>query len=155
MWNRITHCHCISHLIASLRHILHCIIPHQTQSLALFQTTPQSTSHHRSSTCRTFHNTSPRSTLFHFAIPYFKSPHVSATLCISPHLALHPISQYVPNNATFHVLHATFQITPYIGHIMCIAPHLASHRVLHNIALHSTTSDRDHTRFHIPLPCFT
>ena len=54
---------------------------------------------------------------------------ISATLCIAPHLALHPILHYdVPHNATFHVLHATFQATPYIGHIL----HLTTlHRISH------------------------
>ena len=37
-------------------HILHCIFPHQTPSLTLFQATPHSTSHHhRFSPYRTFH----------------------------------------------------------------------------------------------------
>jgi len=59
--------------------------------------------------------------LSQYTIPFcntiFKiAPLISATLCITPHLALHPILHYVPHNATFHVLYATFKITPYIGH---------------------------------------
>ena len=90
---------------------------------------------------------------------------VSATLCITPHLALHPISHYIPHNATFHVLHGTFQITPYIGHIMhcttfsrqhCTAFHMPLH-ILHNciipphltVITPSFTSHMFHITFHI------
>ena len=45
---------------------------------------------------------------------YISNCTVSATLCITPHVALHPISRYIPHKATFHVLHGTFQITSYI-----------------------------------------
>ena len=53
MWN-VTHCHYISHLTTSLPPHLHSIIPHQTPSRTLTQTTPHSTSHHHSSPYRTF-----------------------------------------------------------------------------------------------------
>ena len=70
---------------------------------------------------------------------YISNCTVSATLGITPHVALHPISRYIPHKATFHVLQATFQIAPwYTGHIMhCTtisASHhvLMTHRILHN-----------------------
>ena len=100
---------------------------HIENRLTLFQTTPHSTSHHHSSPYRTFHIT------FHItqAIPLcntiISSRPISATLCITPHLALRPISHYVPHNATFHVLHTIYW------------PHYASH---HHHILHLTTLNR-------------
>ena len=62
---------------------------------------------------------------------------ISATLCVTPCVAPH-FTFYVPHNATFHVLHATFQITLYIGHVILrtttsrTTPHCtAFHRPLH------------------------
>ena len=94
---------------------------------------PHFTLHHL--TISTSHGHIPRHTIIPHHIAHFIShqhlsqytiplcntmfkiaPLISATLCITPHLALHPILHYVPHNATFHVLHATFKITPYIGH---------------------------------------
>ena len=78
---------------------------------------------------------------------YISNCTVSATLCITPHVALHPISRYIPHKAIFHVLHGTFQITSYIGHIMhCtttshIAPHFQDttlHRISHAAPPHLT-----------------
>ena len=134
----ITHCHCISHLITSFHHILHCIIPHQRPFLT-FQTAP----HPHSSP---YHTSTSRSTLFHFALPYFKSHRIGhimhhTTSRIAPYFT----SSCVPHNTTLHVLHATFHIPPYIGHIMHrpttsrITPHFthctAFHMPLH--ILHS------------------
>ena len=94
---------------------------------------PHFTLHHL--TISTSHGHIPRHTIIPHHIAHFIShqhlsqytiplcntifkiaPLISTTLCITPHLALHPILHYVPHNATFHVLHATFKITPYIGH---------------------------------------
>ena len=60
---------------------------------------------------------------------YISNCTVSATLCSTPHVALHPISHYIPHKATFHVLHGTLQITSYIGHIMhcTTTSHIAPH----------------------------
>ena len=63
------------------------------------------------------------------------APLISATLCITPHqpLALHLILHYVPHNATFHVLHATFKITPYHWPHYASHHHISpSHHILHN-----------------------
>ena len=132
----ITHCHCIWHIIPPS---LHCIIPHQTPSLTLFQTihvTPSflTVSH------ISYHTSTSRSTLFHFAIPYFKSHRIGhimhhTTSRIAPYFT----SSYVPHSTTFHVVPATFHIPPYIGHIMRhtttsrITPHFTHcrHRILH------------------------
>ena len=104
----ITHCHCISHLIASHygHHILYCIISHQTPSLALFQTTPHSTSHHHSSPSHTFH-IAPAPLAEHYStLQYHISNHtISATLCITP-LASRIAPHYTLQ--TYHIrLHAT------------------------------------------------
>ena len=56
------------------------------------------------------------------------SPLISATLCITPHLALHPILHCVTHKATF-------QITPYIGHMHRTTTDISHHttfRILHN-----------------------
>ena len=133
----------------------------------LFQTTPHSTSHHSSASSHiSYRTSSSRGTLFHFAIPYFKSHHIGhimhhttdISLCTPFHITC------VPHNTTFHELHATISDhTIYWPHHLCIAPpHLAPHFTQHCIAFHmlpilhhSTTPDCDHTQFHIPLPCFT
>ena len=140
MWFDVKYCSAVVVRCGSITNC-HCIshiiitttfyIAHQTPSLTLFQTTPHSTSRHHSSPYRT----------------------TSATL--------HSISHYVPHNATFHALHATFRITSYIGHIMHrpttshITPHFTQHctafhmlHILHNCM--STTSDRDYTQSPIP-----
>ena len=119
----VTHCHCgISHLVTSSHHILHCIIWPFHVTPSFLAISPIS-----------YHTSTSRSTLFHFAIPYLKSHHWYRPHYASRHvsLALHPILHYVPHNATFHVLHATFKITPYIGHIM-----------------HHTTTSHHHTTFY-------
>ena len=81
----------------------HCIIPHQTHlPSTTFHVTPSSVltilhiSYYISTCC---------STLFHFAIPHFKSHHIS-------HIMHH--THFTSLYSTFHVLHATFQTTPYI-----------------------------------------
>ena len=115
-------CHCISHLITSHygHHILYCIIPHQTPSLALFQTTPHSTSHHHSSPSHTFH-IAPAPLAEHYStLQYHISNHtISATLCITP-LASRTEPHYMLQ--TYHIrphsMYSTphqFQITPSIG----------------------------------------
>ena len=84
--------------------------------LTLFQTTPHSTSRHHSSP---------------YHIPLYHDLISNRTTSrIAPHFTLRSA-----HNATFHVFHATFQITPYIGHhilhlttlhrISHAAPHLA------------------------------
>ena len=115
-----------SHLITSF-HVLHCIIPHQTPSLTLFQTTPQ------------FHITLSFITISHqhlslaahySTLQYHVSNRtISATLCITPHLALHPI---------FTLL--TYHITPHFRprHTSFMHRTIILHKTLHRIshALH-------------------
>ena len=65
---------------------------------------------------------------------YISNCTVSATLCSTPHVAMHPISHYIPHKATCHALHGTFQIIywPY-----CALHHHISHRTTfsrHNVA---------------------
>ena len=133
----ITHCHCISHIIPPS---LHCIIPHQTPSLTLFQTTPHSMSHHHSSSYHTFRIT-PAPLAAHYSTLHYHISNrtVSATLCITPHLALHPISHQVAFHITPHYMYFTPHfISHHILDTLCIAPpHLASHHILH-IAPHFT-----------------
>ena len=122
----VTHCHCgISHLVTSFHHINFTLI-HLTISTSHGHI-PRHTiiPHHIAHFISHQHLSQHTNTIFKIA------PLISATLCITPHLALHPILHYVPHNATFHVLHATFKITPYIGHIM-----------------HHTTTSRHHTTFY-------
>jgi len=133
------------------------IIPnHTTFHVAPFLTTSH-ISYHTS--------TSSRSTLFHFAIPYFKSHHIGHIMHHTTNI-IHWTPFHitdVPHNATFHVLHATSVSDHTIcwPHHLCIAlPHLTPHFTQHCTAFHmlpilhhSTTSDCDHTQFHIPLPC--
>ena len=95
---------------------------HHSTSNTIWHSKPRhiSTSHHHSSPYRT--NTY-RSTLFHFAIPYFKSHRIG-------HIMHHTTSRtpfLITFRATFHIHHATFQITPYN-----YWPHYASHHILHN-----------------------
>ena len=47
-----------------------------------------------------------------------------------PHLAFHPVSHYVLRNATFHVLHATFQII--------YRPRYAYHHIPHHTTFYAT-----------------
>ena len=78
-------------------HILHCIIPHQTPSLTLFQTTPQrSTSHHHSSQSHISYHTVPPTAHRYSTLQYQIWNHtISATLCITlTFRILHPISHY-------------------------------------------------------------
>ena len=69
-----------------------------------------------------------RSTLFLFAIPHFKSHHIGHVMDLArPHLALHPISHYVP-------------------HSMYSTPHFRSHHKWPHYALHHHRT----TAFHRP-----
>ena len=108
------------------------IIPNHTT----FHVTPFLTTSHIS-----YHtSTSSRSTLFHFAIPYFKSYHIghimNHTTNITHWTPFHITD--VPHNATFHVLHATTvsDHTIYWPHHLCIAlPHLTTfYTTLHRIS---------------------
>ena len=85
----------------------------------------------RSLTYHTFHTT-PAPLAAHYCSSQYHISNrtVSATLCITPHLTLHPISHYVPHNATFHVHHTTFQII--------YRPHYASHHVSRTTPCFST-----------------
>ena len=114
-----------------------------------------------------YRTSTSRSTLYHFAIPYFKSHrigHIMHHTTDISHCTPFRITD-VPYNATFHVLHATLishhilatslmhrtttsRITPHFTQ-HCIAFHMLP--ILH----HFTTPDCDHTQFRIPLPCFT
>ena len=125
----------------------HTTIPHHITHISYHTIIPHHITHfilHHSSPYHTFHITpsffSVSRVAYHWhrhlsqhVIPlwqchwHFISHHILATLCITPpHLTLHPISYYVPHNATFHVPHATFEITPYIGHIV---HYLAFHHI--------------------------
>ena len=99
--------------------ITHCIIPHQTPSdIPNHITFPRHTI--------TPHPIAPTPLAAHyFTLQYnISNRTVSATLCITPHLAPHFVITF---RATFHIHHATFQITPYN-----YWPHYASHHILHN-----------------------
>ena len=113
----MTHCHCISDLITSFHHILHCIIPHQTPSL----------------TYSIPHHVPWHTIILHHITPFVSHQHLSQhvmPLCntifqIAATYASRHISHPIPHNTTFHVLHATFGVTIYW-------PHYASHRhILH------------------------
>ena len=86
---RLTHCHCISHLITSLP-------PHQTPPLT-FQTTSYSTSHLIPPYIAYF---IPHQHLSQYTIPLCNTVFQIATISAKFHIT------DVPHNATFHVLHA-------------------------------------------------
>ena len=102
-----------------------------TTSLALFQTTPHSTSHHL--THFISHQHISRHTIPLYNTIFEKSHHIGHIMhrrttdgshCTPVHIA------DVPHNATVHVLHATSvsDHTIYWPHHLCIAPsHLAPH----------------------------
>ena len=112
------------------------IIPnHTTFHVAPFLTTSHN-SYHTS--------TSSRSTLFHFAIPYFKSHHIghimNHTTNIShaaPHFTL--LTYHITPHSMYSTPHQ-FPITPYVGRIIYASLYRISHHILHNIAPHFTCS---------------
>ena len=127
MWlERVTHCHCIvSHPITLLPHFT----LHHSTSNTISDIIPNHTTvpHHTI----IHHHITPapqsRSTLFHFAIPCFKSHHIG-------HIMHHTTSRTAPH---FHITdvpyNATFQTTPYIIY----ASH---HHFAQDIAPHFTCS---------------
>ena len=122
----ITHCHCISHLITSFHHILHCIIPHQTPSLTY------SKPHHIPCHTIILHHITPCVSHQHISqhiMPLCNTIFQIAATYASRHIS-HPISHYIPHNTTFHVLHATFRVTTHW-------PHYASHHILHRTTFYT------------------
>ena len=114
-----------------------------TTSLALFQTTPHSTSHHL--THFISHQHLSRHTIPLYNTIFEKSHHIGhimhrrsiLTARIAPHFIL------LTYHITLHSMYSTphqFQITPYIGHIIYASHHHISHHILHNIAPHFTCS---------------
>ena len=98
------------------------IIPNHTT----FHFTPFLTISHIS-----YRTSTSRGTLFHFAIPYFKSHHIGHIMRCTPfHITDVPHSMY----STPHQC----QITPY-GHIIYASHHHISHHILH-MAPHFTCS---------------
>ena len=100
----------------------HHIIPHQTPSLTLFQTTPHSTSDHHFSPYHTFHITPAPLAAHYSTLQYHISNRtISATLCITPLTSrIAPHFTLLMYHITPHSMYSTphqFQITPYIGHI--------------------------------------
>ena len=98
-----------------------------------------------------YYTSTSRSTLFHFAVIYFKSQHIGHnmhhTTDVSHCTPFHITD--IPHNATSVSDHII-----YWPHHLCTPPHLASHHILHktlhrtrmlHILHHSTTSDCDHT----------
>ena len=111
-------------------HILHCIFPHQTPSLTLFQATPHSTSHHRFSPYRTFHiDTVPHT------IP------ICNTIQIAPYrLALHPIFKFLTCHIPCTLRHISDHAI-YWPHHLCIAPpYLVAPHFTQDVAPHFTCS---------------
>ena len=143
----ITHCHCMP-LHLALHHItlwppqhftLHHSTSSQTPPLALlFQTTPfHVTPSFLTISYISYHTSTSRGTLFHFAMPYFKSHHIG-------HIVHHTtdVSHCTPFHITLtyhitpHSMYSTphrFQIT---GLIIYASHHHISHHILHNIAPH-------------------
>ena len=113
----VTYCHCgISHLVTSFHHILHCIIWPSPRHTATFHVTPSFLTISPIS----YHTSTSRSTLFHFAIPYLKSHH-----WYRQHYASRHISHCIPFYITFH-------ITP---HSMYSTPHLRSRHILATLCI--------------------
>ena len=112
-----------SHLITSF-HILHCIIPHQTPSLTLFQTTPHSTSDHHSSPYHISYHTNT-------SIPFCNT--IFQIALYRPHYAAHHMSHCTPFHITYHIrphaMHSTAHFGSYIGHIVhcTTTSHIAPH----------------------------
>ena len=101
----------ILHLITSLPHFsLHHSTSNTISDIIPHHIPRHTISHHIS--------LAPLAAHYSLCNTIFQNLTISAT-CITPRLALHPISHYVPHNATF-------QITPSIGHIIA-PPHLTSH----------------------------
>ena len=154
--------HSTSNTISDIipNHPRHTIIPHGITHFISHQHLSQ----HTIPLCNTilFHITPAPLAAHYSTLQYHISNRtVSATLCITQHLALHPISHQVTFHITPHSMFPPHFISHHILDTLCVAPpHLASHHILHIAGTafymhHSTTSDRDHTQFHIPLPCFT
>ena len=118
-------------------YILHCIFPHQTPSLTLFQATHSTSHHHRFSPYRTFHIGTSRSTLFNFAIPY-----------IYIGLKSHPIGHIMHHTTSSGTApHHSFHIPVPQCHIptMYSTPHFRSHHISrrttsHAHSLHQSTT---------------
>ena len=127
----ITHCHCISHLVASLP--LHFTLHHSTSN--------------------TVSDIIPNHTTFHVRPSFLTITHISyrtntsIPLCNTifqialyrPHYASHHISHCTQFHITFHITPHSMYTTPhfrsYIGHIMHRTTYLAPHHVsVHNIA---------------------
>ena len=159
----VTHCHCISHLVTSFHHILHCIIWPSPRHTATFHVTPSFLTISPIS----YHTSTSRSTLFHFAIPYLKSHH-----WYRPHYASHHISHCIPFYITFHITPHSMYSTPHLRwrHILAtlcitpphltITPHFTQHSCgtafrIFSASFHHIWSHRDWSHpVHIPLPCF-
>ena len=94
--------------------VLHCIIPHQTLTISDADSKPHHIPRHTTIPHHITHFISHQHRSQHtipLCITIFQtSPLISATLCITPHLALHPILHYVhitPHFRSHHIL-ATF-----------------------------------------------
>ena len=120
---------------------------HHSTSNAISGIIPNHTTFHVTSFLTISHisyrTSTSRGTLFHFAIPYFKSHHIGHimhhTTDISHCTPFHITD--VPHNATFHVLYATSvkDHTIYWPHHLCITPHFTQHcTAFHIIPPHLT-----------------
>jgi len=140
-WAVVVRCgiYITSHLITSFHYILHCIIPHQTPFLTLFQTTPHSTSDHHSSPYHISYHTNT-------SIPFCNT--IFQIALYRPHYAAHHMSHCTPFHITYHVRpHSMYSTAHFRSHhilaILCIAPpHLTSHHIF---------KTQRCTEFHMPL----
>ena len=109
-----------SHHITSFHHILHCTIPHQTQSLTLFQITPHSTSDHHSSPYHTFH-IKPTPLAAHYSVLQYHISNrcIGHTFHIKHHLRLYSKSHHIPHQTII-----PHHITHFISH-----QHLSQHTI--------------------------
>ena len=112
MWNWcITHCHCISRLVTSLRPP-HFTLHHSTSNaiVALFQTTAFHVTPFLTISYLSYRTSTSRSALVHFALP-ISNRTMSATLCITP-----LTSRIAP--------HFTLLTCHIMGHILCTPRHI-------------------------------
>ena len=125
-------------------HILHCIIPHQTLSLALFQTTTFHVTPFIAVSHISYRTSTSRSALFRFCNTHFKSHHIG-------HIMHHTID--ISHCTLFHITDVHI-----MGHIPCTPRHIqitpychiyASHYpISHYITLHSISHAPNLASFH-------
>ena len=120
-------------------YILHCIFPHQTPSLTLFQATHTIIGSHRIAHFISAPLAAHYSTLqYHIGLKSHPIGHIMHHTTSSGTAPHHSFHIPVPHNATFRpcTLRHISDHAIYWPHHLCIAPHLSSHHISHAHSLH-------------------